>query len=470
MKKFLDKDFILDNETAKVLYHNYAEDMPIFDYHCHIPPKDIYEDRKFRSLTQVWLVDGHFGDHYKWRCMREFGVSEEYITGGKSDEEKFMKYAEVIPYCIGNPLYHWTHLELKKYFGITDILSPKTAKAIYDEANKRLETLTARKFIESSNVKTICTTDDPVDTLEWHIKMKADSTMKFTVLPAFRPDKGINIELDYFFIPWMKQLSDVVGYPINNFADFKKAMAERVEFFDSVGCVVSDHALDVVMYEPATESEVADIFAKGLNGEKLTDVEIGKYKGFMLLYLGRLYNKFGWAQQYHIGALRNNSKRALKNLGADTGFDAIEDQTFAAKLAQIMGNLDETDELPKTILYCLNPRDNEVLAVIKNCFQHEGYTAKIQFGSGWWFQDQKDGMNKQMEALSQVGLISKFVGMLTDSRSFLSYPRHEYFRRILCNRFGKLIENGEYPADIDFVGKIVQDICYNNAVNFFKKK
>ena len=469
MRQFLDEDFLLENETAKTLYHKYAEGMPIFDYHCHIPPKDIFEDRRFRSLTQVWLVDGHFGDHYKWRAMRQSGISEEYITGDKSDEEKFMKYAEMIPYAIGNPLYHWTHLELKRYFGITETLSPATAKRIYDAANEKLKTLTARKFIEQSNVKTICTTDDPVDSLEWHIKMKADKTMKFTVLPAFRPDKGINVELDYFFIPWIEALGKAVGYKVDSLDQFEKAMAERIAFFDSVGCVVSDHALDVVMYEPATREEVAQVFIKGLAGEKLTYDEIAKYKGYVLLFLGRLYKKYGWAQQYHIGALRNNSKRALKNLGADTGFDAIEDQTFASKLSAILGNLDETDELPKTILYCLNPRDNEVLATIMNCFQHEGVSGKIQFGSGWWFNDQKYGMETQMDSLSSVALISKFVGMLTDSRSFLSYPRHEYFRRILCNKFGKLIENGEYPADIEFVGKIVQDICYNNAVNYFKK-
>lgn len=469
MREFMDKDFLLENETAKTLYHEYAADMPIFDYHCHIPPKDIYEDRKFRSLTQVWLVDGHFGDHYKWRSMRQFGVSEDYITGDKSDEEKFFKYAEMIPYAIGNPLYHWTHLELKKYFGITEQLSPKTAKAIYDKCNAKLETLTARKFIEMSNVKTICTTDDPVDSLEWHLKMKEDKTMNFKVLPAFRPDKGINIELDYFFVPWMEQLEKAVGYKISNLADFERALEDRIKFFDSVGCVVSDHALDVVMYEDATREEVEAILLKGMKGEKISYEEQGKYKGYMLIFLGKLYNKYNWVQQYHIGALRNNSKRALRELGADTGFDAIEDQTFASKLSKIMGILDENDELPKTILYCLNPRDNEVLATLMNCFQHAGVPGKIQFGSGWWFNDQKDGMIRQMEALSSVAQISLFVGMLTDSRSFLSYPRHEYFRRLLCNRFGKLIENGEYPCDIEFVGKIVQDICYNNAVKYFSK-
>ena len=469
MKQFLDKDFLLETETAKKLYHEYAENMPIFDYHCHLPPKDICEDRSFRSLTQVWIVDGHYGDHYKWRSMRQMGFAEEYITGDRSDEEKFMKYAEMIPYAIGNPLYHWTHLELKKYFGITETLSPSNAKKIYDECNEKLKTMTARKFIEMSNVKSICTTDDPIDSLEYHIRMKEDKTMKFTVLPAFRPDKGVNIELDYFFIPWIKKLSEVVGYPIETLADFERALDDRAAFFNEVGCVVADNALDVLMYEPATKEEVEKIFVKGLRGEKLTGLEIEKYKGYILLFLGRLYHKYGWAQQYHIGALRNNSRRALKNLGADTGFDAIEDQPFAAKLSAILGDIDETDELPKTILYCLNPRDNEVLATIMNCFQHEGVAGKIQFGSGWWFNDQKYGMETQMKSLSSVALISKFIGMLTDSRSFMSYPRHEYFRRILCNDFGKLIENGEYPADIPFVGKIVQDICYNNAVNYFKK-
>lgn len=469
MKDFLGKDFLLESETAKRLYHDYAENMPIFDFHCHIPAKDIAEDRKYRSLTEIWLVDGHFGDHYKWRSMRQFGVGEDYITGDKSDEEKFAKYAEVIPYAIGNPLYHWTHLELRRYFGIEDVLSPKTAAKIYAEANRQLETMSARKFFKKCNVKTVCTTDDPVDSLQYHAMMAADPTMEFKVLPTFRPDKGINIELDYFFIPWIKDLEKAVGYSVDSLSAFERALSDRVDFFDRHGCVVSDHALDVVMYEDATRCEVEAIFQKGLKGEKLSDKEIGKYKGYVLLYLGRLYYKHGWAQQYHIGALRNNSLRALKNLGADTGFDSINDQPFAQKLSAILGNLDETDELPRTILYCLNPRDNEVLATIINCFQHEGIQGKIQFGSGWWFNDQKDGMERQMESLSQVALLSKFVGMLTDSRSIMSYPRHEYFRRILCNKLGALIENGEYPCDVEFVGQIVCDVCYNNAVNYFKK-
>ena len=469
MKPFLDKDFLLETETAKILYHDYAEDMPIFDYHCHIPPKDIYEDRKFRSLTEVFLVDGHAGDHYKWRAMRQMGVPENYITGDKSDKEKFMKYAEMIPYAIGNPLYHWTHLELKKYFGITETLSPATAGKIYDECNKKLETLSARKFIEMCNVKTICTTDDPADSLEYHLKMREDKTMSFKVFPAFRPDKAVNVENTRIFKDWLKRLETTVGYGIGDLATFKRALSERVEFFDKAGCFLSDHSLEVVMFERASEKEAEDIFKKALAGEVLSEKELAKYKGNILVFFGRLYNKYGWAQQYHIGALRNNSKKAFEKLGADTGFDSINDSNFAPNLSAVLSSLEETNELPKTILYCLNPRDNEVIATLINCFQSEGIAGKIQFGSGWWFNDQKSGMEKQMDALSSVALISKFVGMLTDSRSFMSYPRHEYFRRILCNRFGNLIERGEYPCDIPFVGKIVQDICYNNSVNYFKK-
>ena len=469
MKEFLGEDFLLETNTAKTLYHDFAENMPIFDYHCHIPIKDIFEDRKFRSITQVWLVDGHCGDHYKWRAMRQFGIAEKYITGDATDEEKFLKYAEMIPYTIGNPLFHWTHLELKKYFGITDILSPKTAKRIFDECNEKLKDMSARTFIEMSGVKVVCTTDDPVDTLEYHVGLSKESGLKFKVLPAFRPDNAINIERKGFFGPWLDRLEKVVGYKICDLKSLEKALTERAELFDSVGCVLSDHALDTVEYEASTEEEVDAIFKKALSGENLSKTEIAKYKGYILVFLGRLYKRLGWAQQYHIGALRNNSSRALKNLGVDTGFDSIGDSTFAPQLSAILCALDETNELPKTILYCLNPRDNEVIAGLMNCFQGGEVAGKIQFGSAWWFNDQKFGMISQMRSLSSLSLISKFIGMLTDSRSFMSYPRHEYFRRILCNEFGNLIENGEYPNDVEFVGKIVQDICYNNAVNYFKK-
>ncbi len=464
MKEFLDKDFILDTDTAKTLYHDYAEKMPILDFHCHLSCREIYEDKKFRSITEAWLG----GDHYKWRLMRELGVDESYITGDKSDIEKFRKYAEVIPYTIGNPIYHWTHLELRRFFGIYDILSPETADKIYEEANKKLETLTARKLIEMSNVSKIFTTEDPIDDLKWHKLLKKDKTFKTTVMTAFRPDKAINIELDWFR-SYISSLETASGVKIDGIKSLCKALAQRIDYFDSVGCVCSDHALDVVMYEPATEEEVDIILQKALKGETLTGSEVEKYKGYILIFLGKQYHAHKWVQQYHIGALRNNSTRYMKTLGPDCGFDSIEDQPFAKKLGCILDSLDVSDQLPKTILYCLNPRDNEVLATMMNCFQQGGTVGKIQFGSAWWFNDQKDGMSKQMESLMQVGLISKFVGMLTDSRSFLSYTRHEYFRRILCNKLGALIENGEYPNNVEFVGKIVEDICYNNADRYFTK-
>ena len=464
MKKFMDKDFVLRNETAKTLYHDYAENMPIFDYHCHLPIQEIYEDRKFSNITECWLG----GDHYKWRLMREMGVDESYITGDKDDYEKFLKYAEVMPYAIGNPIFHWTHLELQRYFDINEILSPKTAKEIFDKCNEKLQTLTARKMITMSNVKRIFTTDDPIDDLHFHKLLKEDKSFDVEVVPAFRPDKAINIELPTY-VPYIAKLADAANVKIDGIDSLCDALTKRIEFFDSVGCVCSDHALDVVMFAPATKEQADKIVKKALGGDDLTQHEIEQYKGYILVHLGKQYARLNWVQQYHIGALRNNSARYMRELGPDTGFDAIEDQTFAKKLSMLLDTLDSTNELPKTILYCLNPRDNEVLATIMNCFQQAGVVGKMQFGSAWWFNDQKDGMERQLTALSQLGLLSKFVGMLTDSRSFLSYTRHEYFRRIVCNMLGELIEEGEYPADIEFVGSVVQDICYNNAVNYFKK-
>ena len=464
MKKFMDKDFILETETASKLYHEYAADMPIFDFHCHLNVKEIYEDKKFRNITEAWLG----GDHYKWRLMRQLGVDESYITGDKSDWEKFEKFAEVMPYAIGNPIYHWTHLELQRFFGIYDLLSPATAKSIFDRCNEKLETLTARELIKMSNVKKLFTTDDPIDDLHFHKLIAEDDSFDVVVGPAFRPDKVINIELPTF-VPYIEKLGEVSGIKIENISDLCKALESRIEFFDSMGCVCSDHALDVVMYAPATVADIEAAFQKAMSGKMLSQIEIEQYKGAVLVFLGKEYAKRNWVQQYHIGALRNNSKRYMGLLGPDTGFDAIEDQTFAKKLSMLLDKLDSTDELPKTILYCLNPRDNEVLATIINCFQQAGTVSKMQFGSGWWFNDQKDGMQRQLMSLSQVALLSKFVGMLTDSRSFLSYTRHEYFRRILCNMLGNLIENGEYPCDIEFVGEIVRDICYNNSIAYFTK-
>ena len=464
MKKFMDRDFVLKTETAKKLYEEYAKDMPIFDFHCHLPVEEIWNDRKFNSITECWLG----GDHYKWRLMREMGFDESYMTGDKSDYEKFLKYAEVMPYAIGNPILHWTHMELKKYFGIDEVLSPKTAKEIFDKCNEKLETLTARRMITMSNVKKLFTTDDPIDDLHFHKLLKEDTTFDVEVYPAFRPDKAINIELPTY-VPYIGKLAEAAGMKIDGIDSLCEALTKRIEFFDSMGCVCSDHALDVVMFMPAGKDTVDKIVKKALAGETLTREETEQYKGYVLVHLGKQYARLHWVQQYHIGALRNNSRRYMSLLGPDTGFDAIEDQTFAKKLAMLLDTLDSTDELPKTILYCLNPRDNEVLAAMINCFQQAGVVGKMQFGSAWWFNDQKDGMERQLMALSQLGLVSKFVGMLTDSRSFLSYTRHDYFRRILCNMFGTLIEEGEYPDDVEFAGQIVKDICYNNAVKYFSK-
>lgn len=461
MKEFLGKDFLLENATAIKLYEGYAKEQPIFDFHCHLNPQEIYEDKKYRSLTEVWLG----GDHYKWRLLREMGVSEDYITGNRSDKEKFDKYAEVIPYSIGNPLYQWTHLELKRYFGIDEILSLKTADKIYQEANKKLETLTARKLITNNNVKIIFTTDDPIDDLKYHKLLANDDSFDVKVLPAFRPDKAINIDRATF-LPYIDSLSKVVDYPINSIFDLTKALEERIDYFNNVGCVCSDHALDTVVYQEADENEVNAIFIKAKK-EKLNSNEIAKYKSYILTFLGKEYHKRNWVQQYHIGALRSVSSRYFQLLGPDTGFDATYDEPVAYALSKLLDSQDKTNQLPKTILYCLNNADNQTLATLMNCFQGDECEGKIQFGSAWWFNDQKDGMEKQIEMLSQVGLLSKFVGMLTDSRSFLSYTRHEYFRRLLCNKLGTLIEKGEYPNDIAFVGQVVSDICYNNAVKYF---
>lgn len=467
MKEFMDKDFIISNETGKTLYHDYAEKMPIIDYHCHLQPKEILEDKKFRNLAEAWLGAGdRFGDHYKWRALRARGYEEDSISGPMDDRTKYDQFVATMPYLVGNPIYHWSHLELRRYFGINEIICPENAQIIWDKANKVLETLTAREMLYKFGVKVVCTTDDPIDSLENHFKMKEDSTLKLEVRPAFRPDKAINVELDWF-ADWISKLSKVVGFEIKSVKSLCDALENRIEFFNNAGCVLSDHALDVVHYADSTIEEVEMIFQKGLKNEVISDLEQDKYKGYILVFLGKQYAKYGWVQQYHIGALRNNSKRMLKTIGPDTGYDAIEDSVYMSKLSKLMDKLDSTDELPKTILYCLNQRDNYALAVLGGCFNHAGVRGKIQFGSAWWFLDQAEGMKTQIEVLSQVGLLSQFIGMLTDSRSFLSFTRHEYFRRILCSRIGELVENGEYPNDTKLLGKIVEDICYNNAKEYF---
>ncbi len=468
MKEFMDKDFLLTTETAKKLYHEHAEKMPIIDYHCHLQPKEIYEDKKFRNLTEVWLGAGdRYGDHYKWRSLRARGYEEDSISGPDDDYKKYMQFVESMPYFVGNPLYHWSHLEMRRYFDIEDVINPANAKKIWDKANKKLETLTAREMMYKFKVDTVCTTDDPVDSLEWHQKMNADKTLKVHVRPAFRPDKAINVELSWF-ADWVAQLSKVVGYEIKELKDLEKALAERIDFFHQMGSRLSDHALDVVHYAEASYDVANKVFKKGLNHEVVSEQEQDWYKGYLLVFLGKQYHQHGWVQQYHIGALRNNSKSMLKKIGPDTGFDAIEDQNYMEKLSALLGALDETDELPKTILYCLNPRDNYALTVLAGCFQKAGVKGRVQVGTAWWFLDQQDGMRQNLETLMQVGLVAQSVGMLTDSRSFLAYPRHEYYRRLLCQMLGNLVESGQYPAsELETLGKIVEDVCYNNAKEYF---
>lgn len=463
MKVFMDEEFLLKTETAVRLYNEFAKDMPIFDYHCHLSPKEIAEDKKYRNLTEIWLG----GDHYKWRALRTNGVEEKYITGDADDKEKFMKFAETMPYCIGNPLYDWCSLELKRFFGIELLLSPENAEAIWDKCNELLkqESFSARGLIKRSNVKALCTTDDPIDSLEYHIAISKDPSFDVVVLPTFRPDKGINIENEGFK-DWIYKLSAVSGYIVDSFDNLKNALIQRLDFFHYVGCRLSDHAMDKVVFCEGTEAEASQILKKALDGIQLSDTEIKIYKTQVIQFLGREYSRRNWVMQIHIGAMRNNNKHMLKILGPDTGFDTIGDYCFAEALSRTLDNLNEKNELPKTIIYCLNPRDNEVLATITGCFQ-EGVPGKLQFGSGWWFNDQKDGMIRQMTALANLGLLSRFVGMLTDSRSFLSYTRHEYFRRLLCNLLGEWVENGEIPNDMVLLGRMVQDICFNNAKNYF---
>lgn len=465
IKTFMDENFLLSSKTAEALYHNNAKDLPIIDYHCHLNPREIAEDKKYRNITELWLG----GDHYKWRAMRCNGVEERYITGDAPDKEKFLKWAETISRCIGNPLYHWTHLELKRYFDINKLLSPDTAEEIWEQCNEILASgqLSARDLIKRSNVRVICTTDDPVDSLEYHKAIAADATFDVKVLPTFRPDKAININKDGF-TEYLAKLGKAANIIIGGYEDLKKALAARVQYFHDAGCRVSDHALDEVAYSEGSDEEIKKILEKAINGQTLTEIEIKKYKSKLLLFVGREYAKKDWVMQLHIGAVRNTNSRMMKLLGPDTGFDTIGDQTFAEDLAELLNALDHTDELPRTILYCLNPRDNELLGTIIGCFQGGGIPGKLQFGSGWWFNDQKDGMIRQMTALANLGLLSRFVGMLTDSRSFMSYTRHEYFRRILCNLIGEWVENGEAPNDMKLLGKMVNDISWNNAAEYFR--
>ena len=466
MKPFMDKDFLLETPTAQKLFHEYAEKTPILDYHCHISPKEIAEDRKFDNIAQVWLG----GDHYKWRFMRSCGVDEKYCTGDASDYEKFEKWAECLGKAIGNPLFHWSHLELQRYFGYTGALNKNTAKEVWELCNKKLAepSMSVRNIIKQSNVTLICTTDDPIDSLEYHKQIKEDSSFDVKVLPAWRPDKAMNIEKpDY--LDYIAKLAEVSGLSeIHTFAQLKEALVKRMDFFASMGCNVSDHALEFVMYYPASDDEIEAIFLKRQNRIPLTKEDEYKFKTAFMLFVGREYARRDWGMQLHYGCKRDNNELMYEKLGPDTGYDCINNYAPSAQMADFLNALIKTDELPRTILYSLNPNDNESIGTILGCFQDSTAVAKIQQGSAWWFNDHKVGMQNQMISLANLGNLSGFVGMLTDSRSFLSYTRHEYFRRILCNLIGNWVENGEFPEDYDTLGEIVKNISYYNAKNYFK--
>lgn len=464
MKAFMDKDFLLSTETAQKLFHEYADKMPIIDYHCHINPQEIAEDRKFENITQVWLG----GDHYKWRQMRSNGVDEYYITGGASDRDKFQKWAETLEMAIGNPLYHWSHLELQRYFGYTGYLDSETAEEVWNICNEKLQKdeMSVRNIIRNSHVKLICTTDDPADDLKWHKAIAEDESFDVQVLPAWRPDKAMNLEkLDY--AEYMKKLSDVSGVSIQSFKDLKAALVNRMDYFAARGCSVSDHALEYVMYVPASEEEAETIFKKRMSGEMITRKEELIFKTAFMQFAGKMYHEKKWVMQIHYGCKRDNNELMYKKLGPDTGFDCINNYAPSAQTADFLNALIAGDELPKTILYSLNPNDNEAIGTILGCFQGTEAAGKIQQGSAWWFNDHKKGMTDQMISLANLGLLSNFIGMLTDSRSFLSYTRHEYFRRIMCELIGGWVENGEYPADYKALEKIVCGISYNNTVKYF---
>lgn len=465
MKQFMNEDFLLDSPVASKLFHEYAENVPVIDYHCHINPAEIAGDRHFNNITEVWLG----GDHYKWRFMRSCGIEEKYITGDASDEEKFMKWAECLGKAIGNPLYHWSHLELQRYFNFTKPLSKKTAKEAWEHCNKVLNQpdMSARNIIKKSNVTLVCTTDDPVDSLEYHDSIRKDESFSVQVLPAWRPDKAMNLEkADYE--DYIRRLSEVSNVKITSFDTLIEALRVRMDFFASMGCLISDHGLEYVMYNPASADTIEEIFSKRMSGKPVSPIEELQFKTTFMLAMGKEYNRLGWVMQLHYGCKRDNNKARFATLGADTGFDAINDNTSSYELADFLNALEETGDLPKTILYSLDPNDNAAIGTLLGCFQDSSAVAKIQQGSAWWFNDHKIGMQNQMMSLASLGNLSGFVGMLTDSRSFLSYTRHEYFRRIMCNYLGSLVENGEFPDDYDTLKEIVQDISYNNAIRYFR--
>ena len=464
MNKFMDKDFLLDTDMAKKLFHEYAEDMPICDYHCHLSPKEIYENQPPENISQLWLS----GDHYKWRAMRSCGVEEKYCTGDATPRENFEKFAYTLQYCIGNPLYHWAHIELQRYFGIDTPLNAKTADEIYDRANKAIAEgdFRPQSLIMRSNVKIVCTTDDPVDDLKYHKLLKDVDGFDCKVLPSFRPDKALNAHLDGF-ADYIKILGDAAGVEIKSYKDVIKALLARADYFNEVGCKVSDQAFDYPPYSPADDSEIEAVFQKAMHGEKITMQECDKYRTPVLLALGKKYKQLGWAMEIHIGAMRNNNTLMFEKLGADTGFDSVGDYEVAAPLSRFLDALNKEDNLPKTILFNLNDKDNTVLGTMLGNFQSADAESKIQFGPAWWFLDTMDGMINQMKTLGNLGVLGKFVGMETDSRSFTSYGRHEYFRRIMCSLIGRWVEDGWYACDMDILKEIVCGICYNNAIKYF---
>lgn len=465
MKNFLDDNFLLHSKYAEALYHQYAKDCAIIDYHCHLSPEDIAKDRRFENLTAIWL----HGDHYKWRAMRALGVDESFITGGASDKDKFMKWAYTVPYTMRNPLYHWSHLELKRYFGNEKLLNEKTALSIYESCNEQLNAPdgTTRQLLRKMNVEMIGTTDDPTDSLVFHDQIKNDS-FGISVLPSFRPDKAYTVEDPASWKKYVEKLSSVANVSISTFDSLLAALQKRIDYFHARGCRLSDHGLEKLYYPTDEKTEVDKVFTKLLNGDQLSAAEVTAFKYRCLLELSKLYHAKGWTQQFHLGAIRNNNRRMHRELGPDTGFDSIGDQLQAQTMSKFFDELDSTDQLAKTIVYNLNPADNEVFATMLGNFNDGSIKGKMQFGSGWWFLDQKDGMEKQINALSNLGLLSCFIGMLTDSRSFLSYPRHEYFRRVLCNLIGNDVAKGELPWDEAWLGKIVADVCYHNAKEYFK--
>ncbi len=463
-KPFIHDDFMLQNDAARTLYHDYAAGMPIFDYHCHLPPAEVAADLNYQNLTQVWL----YGDHYKWRALRSNGIAEQYCTGDASDEEKFMKWSETVPRCLRNPLYHWTHLELKRYFDIDELLSPATAKDIYDKTAHLLHSpeFSTRNLMRKMNVKVVCTTDDPVDSLEHHQQIAADG-FEIKVLPTWRPDKAMAVTDAAVFNTYLDRLAAAAGIDIRDFASCLDALRRRHEYFHARGCRLSDHGLNNVPSGDYTEIAMKGIFSKIRSGKELSLDEVQTFTLGMLVEFGIMDAEKGWTQQFHIGPIRNNNTLKFQTLGPDAGFDSIGDDIYALPLSRFLDRLARQKKLTKTILYNINPRDNYLMATMIGNFQDDTIPGKIQFGSGWWFLDQKEGMSWQLNALSNLGLLSRFVGMLTDSRSFLSYPRHEYFRRILCNLLGEDIEKGELPHDIPMIGRMVQDICFNNARDYF---